>query len=273
MTTWFITGINSGLGRQMTQHLLARGDSVAGTVRKAGSVDDLKATYGDRLWVGNLDVTDLIAVRRVIDAAFSALGHIHVIVNNAGYGLLGAAEELSDEQIRHQIDTNLIGSMQVVRAALPHLRAQGGGRIIQISTMGGQATFAAGVLYHTSQWAIEGFIDALRYEVAAFGIGVTIIEPGSAQTDFAGALQFSAPMEAYAAGPVGQTRAYFANASTAMPGDPKKMARAIIDSATITPAPLRLALGTDAYQAIHRALTERLAELEAHKAITLSTDF
>ena len=122
--TWLITGVNSGFGRQMTEQLLARGDRVAGTVRKLDAVQDLKDKYGDLLWLAHLDVTDTPEVRQVVNAAFADLGRINVVINNAGYGLFGAAEELTDEQILHQIDTNLIGSIQVVRAALPHLRAR-----------------------------------------------------------------------------------------------------------------------------------------------------
>src|SRR5580698_2143088 len=129
--TWFITGVSSGLGRAMTEKLLARGDRVAGTLRKPGVLQQLERQYGDRLWLRQMDVTDTPAVRRVVDEAFAALGKIDVVVSNAGYGLFGAAEEVSDEQIRAQIDTNLIGSIQVIRAALPHLRKQGGGKILQ----------------------------------------------------------------------------------------------------------------------------------------------
>ena len=128
--TWFITGISSGLGRNMTEQLLTRGDRVTGTARKLHALDGLKSRYANQLSVAALDVTDGAAVRRVIDGAFNSLGRIDVIVNNAGYGLFGAAEELNDEQMRQQIDTNLVGSIQVIRAALPHLRAQGGGRIL-----------------------------------------------------------------------------------------------------------------------------------------------
>ena len=119
--TWFITGASSGLGRMLTEKLLARGDRVAATLRKLNALDDLKASFGDQLCVVSLDVTDLAAIRQVVDHAFSEMGHIDVVVNNAGYGLFGAAEEVSDEQIRDQIDTNLIGSIGVIRAALPHL--------------------------------------------------------------------------------------------------------------------------------------------------------
>ncbi|MGD0939647.1 MAG: SDR family NAD(P)-dependent oxidoreductase [Terracidiphilus sp.] len=123
--TWFITGTSSGLGRIMTERLLERGDRVAATLRKVHLLDDLKAKYGDRLSVAALDVRDTPAVRKVVDSAFSALQRIDVIVNNAAYGLFGAAEEVSDDQIRDQIDTNLIGSIQIIRASLPHLRSQG----------------------------------------------------------------------------------------------------------------------------------------------------
>jgi NAD(P)-dependent dehydrogenase (short-subunit alcohol dehydrogenase family) len=126
--TWFITGTSSGFGRTLTETLLARGDRVAATLRKVNALDDLKERYGERLYVAPLDVTDTATVRQVVDSAFDACGHIDVIVSNAAYGLFGAAEEVSDEQIRHQIDTNVIGSIQVIRAVLPHLRHQGGGR-------------------------------------------------------------------------------------------------------------------------------------------------
>ena len=181
---WLITGVNRGFGRHMTEQLLARGDRVAGTVRKMDAMNDLKTKYGDLLWLAHLDMINTPAVRQVVNKAFANLGKIDVVVNNAGYGLFGAAEELTDEQIIHQINTNLIGSIQVVRTALPHLRGQGGGRIIQVSTYGGQVALPGGSLYHAGKWKIEGFIDAVGQEVAPFNIGVTIVEPGGARTEF-----------------------------------------------------------------------------------------
>jgi NAD(P)-dependent dehydrogenase (short-subunit alcohol dehydrogenase family) len=150
--TWLITGVNSGFGRLMAERLLERGDRVAGTVRKIDAVSDLKAKYGDLLWLEHLDMTDLSGIRRVVEMAFADLGRIDVIVSNAGYGLFGAAEELSDEQVAHQLSTNLFGPIQLVRAALPHLRPQGG-RIIGLSTYGGQAALPGGSLYHASNGA------------------------------------------------------------------------------------------------------------------------
>jgi NAD(P)-dependent dehydrogenase (short-subunit alcohol dehydrogenase family) len=179
--TWFITGVNSGFGRHLSEQLLERGDRVAGTIQKDGSVDDLIATYGDQFWTAHLDVTDVPAIKAVVGRAFTQVGRIDVIVSNAGYGLFGAAEELTDDQIDHVIATNLTGSIQLIRATLPHLRAQHGGRIIQIFTFGGQAAFAGASMYHATKWGIEGFAEAVGQEVAPFGIGVTIVEPGGAQ--------------------------------------------------------------------------------------------
>ena len=155
---WLITGVSSGFGRELATQLLDRGETVIGTVRRADSVADLIGKYPDTFHRELLDVTDTNAVRDVVDRSFTALGRIDVVVSNAGYGLFGAAEELSDEQVSHIIATNLLGSIQLIRASLPHLRAQGGGRIIQISTYGGQVAFPGNSMYHATKWGIEGFV-------------------------------------------------------------------------------------------------------------------
>lgn len=149
--TWFITGTSSGFGLHMTEMLLARGDRVAATVRRLDALQALKAEYGESLWIAELDVTDVAAIRRVVQQAFDELGRIDVIVSNAGYGLFGAVEEPTDEQIEHQLNTNILGSIQLIRAALPYLRAQGGGRILQVSSMGGQIAFPGLSYYHTAK--------------------------------------------------------------------------------------------------------------------------
>ncbi|SNY47761.1 SDR family oxidoreductase [Paractinoplanes atraurantiacus] len=270
--TWFITGVNSGFGRQMTEQLLSRGDRVAGTIRRAGSVDDLKQKYGERFWVADLDVTDLTGVRTTVDRAFAELGRIDVVVNNAGYGLFGAAEELTDEQVIGQINTNLLGSIAVVRAALPHLRAQGGGRVIQISTYGGQATNPGASLYHAGKWGIEGFIEGTARDVAPFGIEMTIVEPGGARTEFRfDSLQLATPLAAYDNTPAAMVRGAKDRSRPPL-GDPAKMAARIIDSAAQSPAPLRLVLGSDAYKFVTTALRERLAQIEPQEALAASTD-
>lgn len=272
--TWLITGVNSGFGRLMTEQLLDRGDRVAGTVRKIDAVNDLKAKYGELLWLEHLDMTDLSGIRRVVEKAFADLGRIDVIVSNAGYGLFGAAEELSDEQVAHQLSTNLFGPIQLVRAALPHLRAQGGGRIIGLSTYGGQAALPGGSLYHASKWGLEGFLDAIAQELAPLKISVTIIEPGGARTNFRfGGAQLGTQMDAYKGTPAAMVHAMIKDTLRLPPGDPTKMVKIIINSVEQDPAPQRIALGSDAYGAIHKALTDRLAALEGQREVAFSTDF
>jgi NAD(P)-dependent dehydrogenase (short-subunit alcohol dehydrogenase family) len=272
--TWLITGVNSGFGRLMTEALLERGDRVAGTVRKLDAMDDLKAKYGDGLRLANLDMTDLPAVRSVVEKAFAELGTIDVIVSNAGYGLFGAAEELSDDQVVHQLATNLSGPIQLIRAALPHLRAQGGGRIIGLSTYGGQAALPGGSLYHASKWGLEGFLDSISQELAPFKIGISIVEPGGARTNFRfGGAQLGTQLEAYKGTPAAMVHTMIKDMSRLPPGDPAKMAKVIIGSVDQNPAPKRIALGSDAYGAIHKALTDRLSALEAQREVAFSTDF
>ncbi|PWC17088.1 short chain dehydrogenase [Brenneria roseae subsp. roseae] len=272
--TWFITGVNRGFGRLMTEQLLQRGEHVAGTARRMDSLLGLKEKYGTQFLLQPLDLTDTLAIRGVVDAAFAHFGRIDVVVNNAGYGLFGAAEEVQEEQIAHQINTNLVGSIQVVRTALPHLRSQGGGRILQISSMGGQIALPGLSLYHATKWGIEGFFESTRQDIAPFNIQVTIVEPGSARTNFAFA---SAVMPeavgAYAQTPAGDTRRIIEGGEYQPKVDPEKVVREILASVEREPAPKRLVLGVDAYTLIGEALRDRLAALEAQKDIALSVDF
>ncbi|MER6526211.1 SDR family oxidoreductase [Streptomyces sp. NPDC001508] len=273
MRTWFITGISSGFGRLMTEELLATGDRVAGTLRDLSAADDLKAQYGDRLWLAALDLTHAGEIRPTADAAWAAMGHIDVVVSNAGYGLLGAAEEVTDEQVRHQIDTNLIGSIQLVRAVLPHMREQGHGRILQVSSLGGQVTIPGSSLYHATKWGIEGFMETVAQEVAVFGIGCTIVEPGSARTGFRNRSARVGPrIPAYDASPSRRINDILDDTSLHSPGDPGKMVDAMIASVVEEPAPLRLALGSDSYKHITRTLSTRLAQLQAQRDLACSTD-
>lgn len=270
MQTWFITGTSSGFGRKLTEKLLQRGDRVAATVRRASALAELKSRYGDRLWVAALDLTDTAAIRRVVASAFTELGRIEVVVSNAGYGLFGAAEEVTDEQIRHQLDTNLLGSIQLIRAALPHLRAQGGGRIMQLSSAGGQTTYPNFSLYHATKWGIEGFAETVAKEVVPFNIGVTIVEPGATHTNFASGLVSAPVLEAYEHTPAGDVRRGLFNGDFPVSGDADKMVQAMLDSADQHPAPLRLALGRDTYADVRAALVARLAALDAQKDLALA---
>jgi NAD(P)-dependent dehydrogenase (short-subunit alcohol dehydrogenase family) len=270
--TWLITGASSGIGRKLSEALLEQGGRVAATLRRVGALDDLRARHGDRLWVASLDVTDPANVRAVVDRAFGELGRVDVVVSNAGYGLFGAAEEVSDEQIRLQIDTNLVGSIAVIRAALPHLRAQGGGRVLQVSSEGGQTAYPSFSLYHASKWGIEGFVEAVALEVAPFGIGFTLVEPGPTRTEFGAALVSPAPMAAYEDTPAGEVRRAIASGAFAIRGDAGRTAQAMINVAAINPAPRRLTLGSQAYDNVRAALTGRLAALEAQREVALSAD-
>lgn len=272
MKTWFITGTSAGLGRILTEKLLKRGDRVAATLRKINALDNLKAQYGDRLWLSALDVTDTVAISKVVGRAFTELGQIDVVVNNAGYALFCSVEEASNEQINQQINTNIIGSIQVIRAVLPHLRAQGHGRILQLSSAGGQTTYPNFSYYHTTKWAIEGFAEAIAKEIASFNIGVTIVEPGATRTSFVSGMIDAPIMEVYDKTPAGDVRrAVLANAFP-IKGDPYKTVQAMIDSIDIYPAPLRLALGSDAYTDMRAALVSRLDALDAQKEIALATE-
>lgn len=182
--TWFITGVSSGFGRHLTDQLLNRGDRVIGTVRDTRKVTDLIKRYPQAFHAEVLDMTDTAAIRDLVERSFAQHGRIDVIISNAGYGLFGAAEELTDEQVEHIVATNLVGPIHLIRAALPHLRAQGGGGVIQISSYGGQVAFPGNSMYHATKWGIEVFVESVAQEVAPFGIGMTIVEPGGARTEF-----------------------------------------------------------------------------------------
>jgi len=273
--TWLITGVSSGFGRELTGQLLARGDRVVGTVRDTAKVTELVERYPDTFRAEVLDVTDTAAVRVVVDRSFAALGRIDAVISNAGYGLFGAAEELTDQQVDHMIATNLTGAIQLIRSALPHLRAQGGGRIIQISSYGGQVAFPGNSMYHATKWGIEGFAESVAQEVASFGIGVTIVEPGGARTEFRyGSAQVADLMPAYDETPAHRFLAMLDPATGGLaPGDPARMAARIIESVEIEPAPLRLLLGSQALESTLATLRNRIAGFEAQARLAASTDF
>jgi len=271
MKTWFITGTSTGLGRILTEKLLQQGHRVAATVRKEDALNDLKAKYNDRLWVAVLDVTDTSAIKKVVNAAFADLGKIDVIVNNAGYALFCSVEEAGDDQIQHQIATNITGSIQIIRAALTHLRAQGGGRILQLSSAGGQTTYPNFGYYHTTKWAIEGFCETIAQEIAPFNIGVTIVEPGAHKTGFAGGMVTAPIMEEYDQTPAGDVRRAIADGGFPIKGDVNITVQAMIDVVEVTPAPRRLIMGADAYRDVRTSLVSRLEALDAQKELALSS--
>ncbi len=241
--TWFITGTSSGLGRTMTERLLHRGDRVVATVRRDDALADLQRKHRDSLSVMRLDLMDTDSIRATVDQAFRRLGRIDVVVSNAAYGLVGAAEELTDAQIDHQIATNLAGPIQLIRAVLPHLRRQGGGRIVQVSSEGGQMAYPGFSLYHATKWGIEGFVESVAQEVASFGIDFMIAEPGPTATNFGGGLVKAPAMVAYEGTPAGAVRRAVGERNFEIKGDATRTVAALIAAADSVKPPFRLVLG------------------------------
>ena len=239
--TWFITGVSKGFGREWAEAALARGDKVAATARNLETLEPLVATYGNAVLAMQLDVTDRAADFEAVKKAADYLGRLDVVVNNAGYGHFGAVEELSEDDVRSQLETNFFGALWVTQAALPILRAQRSGHIIQVSSIGGVTAFPTVGAYHASKWALEGFSQALAQEVADFGIKVTLIEPGGYSTDWAGpSAKHSKENPAYAKVRDARSRAR----AGAPPGDPKASRAAILKVVDADEPPLRIFFGT-----------------------------
>lgn len=270
--TWLITGASSGLGREMTERLLGRGDRVLATVRRPAALDELKQRHGDRLTVATLELTDSAGIDAVVTSAFAQMGRIDVIVSNAAYGLFGAAEELTDAQVERQIAVNLTASIKLIRAALPHLRRQGGGRIMQVSSEGGQIAYPCFSLYHATKWGIEGFIESVAKEVAAFGIDFIIAEPGPTATNFSANRDNATPMPEYEATPAGDVRRAITEGSFAIRGDAGRTVDAMIAAADQAKPALRLVLGSGAYNSISTALAARLDAVKAQRDVASSAD-
>lgn len=269
--TWLITGVSSGFGYEMTKILLKKGDTVIGTVRNTAKVESLIKQYPDTFDCRLLDVADVAAVQQTVKESFEKHGKIDVVVSNAGYGLFGCVEELSDEEINHIIATNLVGSIQLLKASVPYMRKQGGGRMIQMSTYGAQVAYPANSMYHATKFGIEGFCEALAQEVAQFNIGVTMVEPGGARTEFRyGSAKVAKLMPEY------ESCHGFLNMLDASkglaPGDPVKMAERIIESVDKTSTPLRMVLGSQALDATITRLKERIADYETQTELAASTD-
>ncbi|HEY0281078.1 MAG TPA: SDR family oxidoreductase [Rhizomicrobium sp.] len=256
---WFITGASKGFGYIWTEAALARGDSVAAAARNIGSLDGLKAKYGDRLLPLTLDVGDKAAVDAAVEKAHKQFGRIDIAINNAGYGLFGAIEEVSEQEARAQIETNLFGALWVTQAVLPIMRAQASGHIIQISSIGGVSAFPTIGLYHASKWGLEGFSQALASEVKGLGIKVTIIEPGGFATEWGTTSAHRAKqLPAYDA-----ARAAIASFRTAAtPGDPKATASALLRIVDAAEPPLRVFFGDGGLPMAKREYAERIATWE-----------
>jgi NAD(P)-dependent dehydrogenase (short-subunit alcohol dehydrogenase family) len=268
MTTWLITGASRGIGRELTEQVLARGDRVAATLRRPEQLDDLASEYGDRLWRRRLDVTDTDQIEEVVGKAFADHGRIDVVVSNAGSGVFGAAEDLSDQQVERAIATNLTGSIQLARRVVPHLRQQGGGVLVQLSSMGGHIVFPGFAIYHATKWGIEGYVEALAAEVAPFGITTILVEPGMVRTSFYEAAERVPLSEPYRGGPADAPPIPVED----MPGSQSGVAHATIEAALSENPPLRLLLNSDAYEAVTSTVRRRLASLEEQRDSAYAAD-
>jgi len=239
--TWFITGTSRGFGREWAAAALARGDRVAGTARDPSTMDDLAAEHGDALLALQLDVNDRTACFDAVRRAHDRFGRLDVVVNNAGYGQFGMVEELSEQEARDQIETNLFGALWVTQAALPILRDQGSGHILQVSSIGGISAFGGIGMYHASKWALEGLSQALAQEVAGFGIHVTLIEPGGFSTDWGGAsAKHAEALDAYEPLHEASRQRRAGN----VPGDPTSSAEAVLRLVDADDPPLRCFFGS-----------------------------
>jgi NAD(P)-dependent dehydrogenase (short-subunit alcohol dehydrogenase family) len=272
---WFVTGTSSGFGRELARAVLEEGNSVVATARRPEQLDDLVARYGDRVRAVRLDVTDKEAVAAAVRAATDAFGSLDVVVNNAGYANLGSIEELSDDDFRAQIETNLFGVVNVTKAALPILRAQRSGHIIQFSSIGGRVGGTPGLgAYQTAKFAVEGYSEVVANEVKHLGIKVTIVEPGGFRTNWsAGAAVAAAAISEDYQPSVGEFLRHFEAYRGVEPGDPVLAARALLTIAGTEEPPLRLLLGSDALRLARESAIARSEEIEKWAELTVSTDY
>jgi NADP-dependent 3-hydroxy acid dehydrogenase YdfG len=271
---WLITGSSTGFGRSLTEAVLKNGDRVVATARKPEQLDDLVKQYPDTIKTVRLDVTNLQDVQAALESALNAYARIDVLVNNAGYGTMGAIEEVSDEDIKRQFDTNLFGALNMTRAVLPTMRDQRSGHILNISSVGGVVSFAGTGIYCATKFALEAVSEALAQEVKPLGIKVTIIEPGAFRTDFSGR-SIVTPDQAIAdyAETSGKLIQWNQEIDGKQPGDPVKAAAAMIQVVESKNPPLRLALGEDSVNGITQKLNSMKAELDAWKTVSLNTAF
>lgn len=270
---WMITGSSRGLGRALAEAALEAGNRLAATARNPADLADLAARYGDRVHAIALDVTDPRAAERAVAETVAAFGRLDVLVNNAGYANVSSIEDADEADFRRQVETNLFGVINVTRAALPVMRRQGDGRILNISSIGGRVASPGLGAYQTSKWAVGGFTEVLAKEVGPLGIKVTVVEPGGMRTDWAGSSMRVDPVSpAYEQliGPMTQTM----RANTAVTrGDPAKVASALLKVADDPAPPLHLLIGTDAVLLAKAARAARAAEDGKWEALSASTDF
>lgn len=268
---WFITGASSGFGRALAEELIGRGERVVAAARNADALAELVALAPDRVLAARLDVTRPDQIRSALAAARDRFGEIDVLVNNAGYSLVGALEETSDDELRAAMETMFFGAAALTREVLPRMRERRAGTIVQVTSMGGLTTGAGFGAYCAAKHALEGLSECLAKEVAPFGVRILIVEPGAFRTSlFGAAFRSLPPLDAYAPS-VGATREFVARAHGEQAGDPVKAARAMADAVAAGAPRLRLPLGADAVSGIRQKLAEVAADVDASEAVALAT--
>ncbi|WP_431209785.1 oxidoreductase [Puia sp. P3] len=269
---WFITGSSRGLGRSLTEAVLATGDKVAATARNPQQLDDLKTKYPDTLYSIKLDVTDHDQVVTAVSDAVRHFGRIDVLVNNAGFGITGAAEAYTQEQVNSQLATNLFAPIDITRTVLPYMRKQRSGFIMEVSSLGGRVGTSGLTIYQASKWGLSGFSEALAEEVAPLGIKVTCVEPGGFRTNWAGdSMEYAADVEGYEA-TVGKRSEYFRSGKWVPLGDPDKAAQVMVKLADEPNPPVHLVLGSEAIAILGNVNTRREEEMKKWLPVSLSTD-
>ena len=269
---WFITGSSRGLGRSLTEAVLANGDQVAATARNPEQLKDLVERYPGQIYPVKLEVTQYEQVGKAVAGTIAHFGRIDVLVNNAGFGIVGAAEAFTEDQVRSQLETNLYAPIEITRAVLPYMRKQRSGRILQISSVGGRVGNAGLTMYQAAKFGLGGFTEALAKEVAPLGIFVTSVEPGGFRTEWAGASMTFAPhVEGYET--TVDKRSDFLKSGNFIPvGDPDKAAKVMIDLVQHPAPPVHLVLGSEAAGILKQADADRKAEFEKWMPVSLSTD-
>ena len=271
--TWFISGTSKGFGRIWAEAALERGDRVAATARDVSSLDDLVAVHGNSVLPITLDVTDHDAAFAAVAQAHAEFGRLDVVVNNAGYGLFGTVEEVSEAQARAQIETNFFGALWVAQAAMPHLRRAGAGHLIQISSAAGGVAFPLVGLYCASKYALEGMTESLALEAAPFGVKVTIVQPSDFRTGFREACHRAvAPDSPYAAAFPAATASLAVTSSEDEAGDPERAGQALLELVAMPDPPLRLLLGNMAYDNVTAAHRRQLEEWTRYEKMARSAD-
>ncbi len=270
---WLITGSSRGLGRALAEAVLAAGHKLIATARDPAQLADLVERYRDQVRAFALDVTDPHAAEDAVSAAIESFGRLDVLVNNAGYGNVSPIEDTSFAEFRSQIETNLFGVINVTKAAIPRMREQGSGHIIQLSSVGGRVGAMGRAPYSAAKWGVEGFSEVLAKEVGPLGIKVTIVEPGGFRTDFAGSSTSLKEGRPEYDSTVGAAARFQRDYDGAQPGDPAKAATVILQVAAMAEPPLRLLLGSDAVHFVEQADLARIEADRKWRHLSISTDF